>query len=186
MRILMMAGLLALAAACTPPAAEEAEHMSAGCDARAAAPWQGGAATYSVEATTSGPDCARAVATIVLRNSSGVPIYAEAHLAEDIMVLAPAHDPAAMQTALQQWVTYDNHTMASTSALPDWPANATSPQNGEFPFYPEQGYDRASYMTLRQNNLPLFCYVQGMESMACLALGGADEVTKVGVQSFPG
>ncbi len=186
MRILMMAGLLALAAACTPPATEEAEQMSAGCDARAAAPWQAGDATYSVEATTTGPDCTRAVATIVLRNSSGAPVYAEAHLSKDVMVLAPARDPAAMQTALQEWVTYNNHTMTTTSALPDWPANASAPQNGEFPFYPEEGATRESYMALRQQNLPLFCYVQGMESMACLALSGADEVTKVGVQSFPG
>jgi hypothetical protein len=114
-----------------------------------------------------------------------VPVYADAHLAGDIMMLAPAHDTAAMQTALQEWVTFDNHTMASTSALPDWPANATGPQNGEFPFYPEQAYDRDSYMRVRASGLPLFCYVQGMESQACLALADG-EFSKVGVQSFPG
>jgi len=64
MRMLMMVGVLALVAACTPPATQEAEHMSAGCDARATAPWQAGDAAFSVEATATGPDCARAVATI--------------------------------------------------------------------------------------------------------------------------
>ncbi len=75
--------------------------------------------------------------------------------------------------------------MQTSAALPDWPANADGPQSGEFPFYPEAGYDRESYMTLRANDLPLFCYVQGMESMGCLAAADG-EVTKIGVQSFPG
>lgn len=184
MRLLMVAGVAVLAAACSQPA-EEAEHMSAGCEARAAQPWQGAGATYSVEATTTGPDCERAVATLVIRDSSGTPVYSEAHMAEDIMMLAPARDTAAMQTALQEWVTFDNHTMATTSALPDWPNGATGPQSGEFPFYPEEAYDRDSYMRLRENNLPLLCYVQGMESQACLALADG-EFSKVGVQTFPG
>jgi len=33
--------------------------------------------------------------------------------------------------------------------------------------------------------VPVFCYVQGMESMACVALQNG-EMTKVGVQTFPG
>jgi hypothetical protein len=181
MRIILAAAILV--AACTP--AQEREQMSSGCVVRATHPWEGAGMTYSVEATATGPDCQRAVATLIIRDSSGVPVYADAHLAGDIMMLAPAHDTAAMQTALQEWVTFDNHTMASTSALPDWPANATGPQNGEFPFYPEQAYDRDSYMRVRANGLPLFCYVQGMESQACLALADG-EFSKVGVQSFPG
>ena len=102
------------------------------------------------------------------------------------MVLAPARDPEAMREVLAEWIDpASNTTLQTSSALPEWPANAQAPQNGEFPFYPEEGYDRAAYNTLRANNLPLLCYVQGMESVACLALGDG-ELTKIGVQTFPG
>jgi hypothetical protein len=183
MRIVLTVALLALAAACSP--AEEGGQMSAGCDARATASWAAGETPLSVEADTVGPDCQRAVATLVVRDGSGVPLYAEAHLARNLMTLAPARDPAAMQTALDQWVT-PGSTMISTSALPDWTANARGPESGEFPFYPEPDFDRESYLTLRRNDLPLFCYVQGMESMACLVFSGEGEVSKIGVQTFPG
>ena len=86
---------------------------------------------------------------------------------------------------LAEWVT-PGSTMISTSALPEWPANAQAPESGEFPFYPEEGYDREAYNALRTNNLPLYCYVQGMESLACIAFSGEGEVSKIGVQSFPG
>jgi hypothetical protein len=32
----------------------------------------------------------------------------------------------------------------------------------------------------------VFCYVQGMESMACIGLSKDGQMTKIGVQSFPG
>ena len=59
------------------------------------------------------------------------------------------------------------------------------PRSGEFPFYPEPYYDRSGYEVLRQSDVPLFCYVQGMESIACVALENG-RMEKVGVQSFPG
>jgi hypothetical protein len=101
------------------------------------------------------------------------------------MPLAGARTSAEMEAALADWINSSNSTMATTSALPDWPENASGPQNGEFPFYADAAYDRAAYMTLRQSDAPLFCYVQGMESMACLALAGGT-LDKVGVQAFPG
>jgi hypothetical protein len=184
MRRVLTVALVALAAACAP--AEEAESMSAGCDARAATTWAARETTFSIEATTTGPDCARAVATLIVRDSSGVPVYTQSYATEHVMVLADARDTGAMQVALQGWTNPAANTIIQTSAaLPDWPANADGPQGGEFPFYPEEGYDRESYMTLRANDLPLFCYVQGMESQACLAAADG-EVTKIGVQTFPG
>ncbi len=102
------------------------------------------------------------------------------------MTLAEATTPALMQTALAQWIDpASNTTMQTSSALPEWPANADGPQNGEFPFYVEEGYTRELYNEIRNANLPLYCFVQGMESSRCLALrNGALE--SVGVQSFPG
>lgn len=184
MRSVLIVGALALAA-CSPPS-EQTGALAPGCDARAQNAWVASDERYSVEATSAGPDCVRAVATIVVRDGSGVPLYAEAHLAQHVMVLAPATDADSMQSALREWADpANNTTMTTTSALPDWPANAIAPASGEFPFYPEAHFDRESYTALRQADVPLLCYVQGMESMACLALRDG-QLEKVGVQAFPG
>ncbi|ANP45334.1 hypothetical protein [Candidatus Viadribacter manganicus] len=187
MRVFLIAGLAALAVAACTPAEEEHGALSEGCDARGVAIWNTPAdPNASIEAITTGPDCARAVATLIIRNGSGEPIYSETHIPSQVMTLAQASTPAAMQTALQEWVDpASNTTMPTSSALPEWPANADSPQNGEFPFYPAEGASRESYNQVRDANVPLFCYVQGMESLNCLALrDGALE--SVGLQSFPG
>lgn len=186
MRLAILGGLAAIAAAaCTP--IEEQEVMSAGCDARATAQWSTEAdPNASIEAVTAGPDCARAVATLVIRNGSGDPLYATTHMPSQVMTLAQAETTNAMQTALQEWIDpASNTTMPTSSALPEWPANADSPQNGEFPFYPAEGVTRELYNQVRDANVPMYCYVQGMESLNCLALrDGALE--SIGVQSFPG
>ncbi|OQW60672.1 MAG: hypothetical protein A4S17_10340 [Proteobacteria bacterium HN_bin10] len=185
MRVFAIAALAALVVACQP--AEERDVMSAGCEARAAAQWSTEAdPNASVEAITTGPDCARAIATLIIRNGSGEPLYAMTYNPSQVMTLAQAGDAAAMQAALAEWIDPGaNTTMQTSSALPEWPENAMSPLGGEFPFYPEEGYGRENYAEVRAANAPLYCYVQGMESMACLALReGALEL--VGVQTFPG
>lgn len=133
-----------------------------------------------------GADCAKAVATIVIRDVQGNALWAQAYSTEHVMVLAPAHDSAAMRIALSEWIDpAGDTTLQTTSALPEWPANAESPQNGEFPFYLDEGTTREDYNAVRDANAPMYCYVQGMESLACLALrdGG---LQSVGVQTFPG
>ncbi len=180
MRLVLIAAAATLAAACTP--AEEVDVMSAGCDARAVGSWNAGEATYSLEATSAGPDCERAVATLIVRDSSGVPIFAEAHLAQHVMMLSHADDTAAMEAALGEWTDVQSQTSAQ---LPEWAANADSPVSGEFPFYPHEGIDRAQYEAVRASNAPMLCYVQGMESLNCMVLeeGG---FASIGLQSFPG
>lgn len=192
MRILMIAGVLALAAGCTRidekqagPAAQAAAER--GCEAVEVKPWRPLSGTeFTVEAISSGPDCARAVAALAVRDVQGNVLWAEAAPSMHIMVLAQAHDLAAMRTSLAEWADASNNTtMQTTAALPDWPQGSDGPVSGEFPFYVEPGYDRDSYLQLRQSNVPLFCYVQGMESMGCLALQNGS-LNKIGVQSFPG
>lgn len=183
MRVLLLAACAAFVAACS--SAEEVDVMSEGCDARGFSQWAAGAETFSIEATTVGPDCARAVATLVVRNSSGEPIYADVRVANHVMTLASVQDPATMQTALTEWVDTSNAAMVSTSALPEWAANAEAPSSGEFPFYPEEGHTRESYAALRAANYPMFCYVQGMESLACITFGDGG-IERIGVQTFPG
>ena len=185
----IVAGATLLLMACSPAAttteASSSQPAANGCAASANGPWQGGRDVFVVEASTEGADCASANATIVVKDPQGHELIHETYPAAQVMVLAQAHDVAAMNAALAQWVVWDNHTMSSTSALPAWPANVSGPQNGEFPFTPEEAMTRAAYTTLRSHNVPLFCYVQGMESQACYAWEGG-HFTKVGVQSFPG
>lgn len=162
--------------------------MSEGCDARAVSQWAAGDTTLSIEASTAGPDCARAVATLVVRNASGEPIYADTHVTAHVMTLAGAADPAAMQTALTEWVDTSNPSFVNTGALPEWAANAELPSAGEFPFYPEGSADessRESWAALRAAAYPIFCYVQGMESLACVIYGDGG-IELLGVQTFPG
>jgi hypothetical protein len=157
-----------------------------GCVVTATAPWRpAGAGAFEVSASSAGPDCAHAVATIAIRDAAGQVLWAEAAPTAQLFGLADAHDNAAMQTALANWIESSNHTIAATSALPDWPQGAEAPQSGEFPFYPEQDLPRDEYLALRARNAPVFCYVQGMESQACVALDNG-AIRKIGVQTFPG
>ena len=86
---------------------------------------------------------------------------------------------------MREWIAPANNSMQTTAALPAWPENAESPAAGEFPFHVAEGWDRTAYESIRAADRPLLCYVQGMESMGCLAAADG-EVTKIGVQSFPG
>lgn len=185
MRMVVLGLAAALALGCTPAQEQEEGALAAGCDARAAYAWAAGAQTLSVEAVSFGPDCARAVATLVMRDASGDPLFIDSYLARHVMVLAGAEGQAAMQTALGEWLDASNPAMPTSAALPDWPANAQAPVSGEFPFYPSEGLDRAGYIALRAANAPLYCFVQGMESLRCVAYEG-EGVTDVGVQLFPG
>lgn len=183
MRFFVLAGALALAASCAPAA----QSADAGCAVSVSTPWRPLSGTeFSIEASTMGTDCAKAVATIVVRNVQGDALWAQAYSTEHVMLLAPAQDPAAMRIALAEWIAPEsNTTLQMTGGLPEWPANADSPQNGEFPFYPDEGTTREDYNAVRDANTPMYCYVQGMESLACVALrDGA--LQSVGVQTFPG
>ena len=183
MRGLMIVGILALAlGGCLQ---QINERVGERCEVTASKPWTPVAGTeMTVEAGTLGADCEHAVATIVIRDHSGV-AYAQAYPTTQVMNLAQARDSREMRTALGEWIESANHMMDTTSALPDWPEGAEAPQNGEFPFYVAEGFTRETYMALRARNVPVFCYVQGMESQKCLALeDGA--LSEIGVQSFPG
>jgi hypothetical protein len=105
MRTFLITGLAALAVSACTPAEEQHGALSEGCGARATATWNTPAdPNASIEAITTGPDCARAVATLIIRNGSGAPIYSETHIPSQVMTLAEASAPAAMQTALQEWI----------------------------------------------------------------------------------
>lgn len=188
MRVWIVGALALALAACGDGGSGEPEvQVSAAgeCAVRATHPWNAGGITLSVEALTTGPDCALATATLTIRNPAGRSLWAEEYPSARVMGLADATTPTAMEAALTEWIGAGNTTIPNSSALPDWPEGDQFPPNGEFPFYPEEGVTRAEYMALRSRSAPLYCFVQGMESLACLAYENG-ELNKVGAQTFPG
>jgi hypothetical protein len=173
-------------AACGELAQTASEPAQAVCAARAAAPWRPlRGMEFQVSAEAVGPTCGAASATLSIADASGRALYRETLPAAQIMTLAYSEDEQAMQAALSEWIDPTNSSLRTSSELPVWRAEAEQPVLGEFPFYPEIAFGREAYAALRARDAPLFCFVQGMESLACLALEG-DALTKVGVQTFPG
>jgi hypothetical protein len=139
---------------------------------------------YGAEAYSNGSACADAVVTIVVRAQRRV-LWTDAMPAAQLMTFVEAKTPAKMKAALVDWLDQP-HTFKSSADLPEWKKGAEAPEAGEFPFYPEAGVDRDTYMQIRSEKQAMFCYVQGMESMACVAIAKDGAATKVGLQTFPG
>ncbi len=181
MRLCIVAASALALVACTQEAAEQSTDVAEnGCWASASGAWEG----LHVEASANGADCAQAEATLTIRNAGGV-LWSETYPASEVMVLAGAESVEDMQRRLNEWVNPPGAARNSTGDLPVWAAGAQNPMSGEFPFYAEEGVDRARYETLRGADAPMFCFVQGMESEACLTLENG-RLTKIGAQSFPG
>jgi hypothetical protein len=157
------------------------------CSARASQIWTASSQKLTVESLADGPSCAQAVVVIVVRNSKGNALWVESSKASDIMIFSQgqAANTRSMAAVLKQWVTSDTR-LQQTSALPEWKKGADQPVAGEFPFYTSEGVSQDDYTQMRQAKLPMFCYVAGMESEACLVLAKDGTIVKIGSQSFPG
>jgi hypothetical protein len=183
MRILIVAASAMALTACGLNAVEPSQRAAEqnGCPAAASGAWEG----HQIEAWAHGADCVEAEATITIRNSAGDTAFSATHVASHVFTLAGAETVDDMQRRLNEWISPPGAARDSTGDLPEWPAGADSPAAGEFPFYVEEGVERTTYETLRARDAPMYCYVQGLESLACFALEDA-RLTKIGVQSFPG
>lgn len=185
MRVLIAAASVLALVACGQQAAEQKAAEAPvvaenGCPATASGTWQ----SLQVEAAANGATCADAQVTLTIRNGEQT-LWTDVHIASQVMVLAGAESVEDLQRRLNEWVSPPGASRNSTGDLPVWVANAPQPISGEFPFYPEEGVTRATYESIRGRDAPMFCYVQGMESEACVALENG-QITKIGVQSFPG
>ncbi|MDX2235369.1 MAG: hypothetical protein NW200_12800 [Hyphomonadaceae bacterium] len=172
------------------PALESTAGAGAGCAAEAAIDWAPrDAGPYQITARAAGETCGAGEASIAVKDATGKVLYSGAF---DVAVMtntifADAKTPETTKAALLAWIDPQSSAMETTRALPDWPAGAEQPQSGEFPFYPAEGLTRDAYLRLRAQDKPLYCFVQGGESMKCIALdAAANAMTDVGVQSFPG
>lgn len=188
MRVISVLALSVALACCAPEAAEGPRTAKAdeGCQAAAQAMWSTPAGPLALHAAATGPSCAQAVASLVVRSGSGDPVFAEIYPVESLFGFETAATAESMQQALAAWIAPDSSPLRSSVDLPPWRPGAEQPESGEFPFYPSEQYaDPSAYEALRAQGLPIFCYPQGRESMACLVLrDGALE--SVGLQTFPG
>lgn len=179
--IILTAAVLTSAAA-----SKELPPILRGCSASATVAWAPlRGRSYPTEAFANGKACGTAVVTIVVRAPDGTVLWADARPAAELMTFVEAKTPSKMKAALAEWLT-QQHMFKSTADLPVWKKGAEAPEAGEFPFYPDVGVDRDSYEQLRAAKRPVFCYVQGMESMACLSLSADGQIEKIGLQLFPG
>ena len=156
-----------------------------GCDAGAWAPWAvPRLGVHRTEAFSHGGNCANAVVMIVVRGPNGAPLWSDSMPSAQLMTFAGIKSPREMPQALGEWLR-QSHLFKSSADLPPWKKGETAPTSGEFAFYPDASIDRDAYEKTRSARVPVFCYVQGMESLACVVLedGG---MTKLGLQTFPG
>lgn len=157
-----------------------------GCNATVTRTWSPVTGrAYRTEAYANGSNCAQAVVTIAVRGADGVAMWSDAAPAQRVMTFSSVKTRAQMVQALGEWLAQDN-MFKTTADLPPWLEGEDAPQSGEFPFYPEPGFDRETYEQVRAQKLSVFCYVQGMESLACLVVMRDGQMDKIGVQSFPG
>jgi hypothetical protein len=157
-----------------------------GCSAAAARIWTtAGGRSYRTEAFSNGGKCASAVVTIAVSGQDGTVLWTDAAPGAHVMTFAGVKTLDEMAKALGDWLSQD-HMFKTSADFPPWAPGDEVPKSGEFPFYPEAGVDRETYEQIRAQKLPVFCFVQGMESLACLTVTADGQIEKAGVQLFPG
>ena len=182
MRKLMFAaaGLAALLAA---PGAMASEKCNVAVDGT----WPEAGKGVTVEAFTNGAGCEKATAVLTIHDGTGSLVYNSVTSAEYAMMLTGKKTSAEMEAALKEWIDQKGSTLKTTADLPEWKDGAEQPMLGEFPFYPEEGIDRAAYEKYRADKSPLFCFVPGIESLACVMKDkDSGAIVPVGAQAFPG
>ncbi|MEQ1708054.1 MAG: hypothetical protein ABL864_06965 [Terricaulis sp.] len=174
------AALALILAACAPPqpqapaAAVATTRTYAGCTAQSSHDWSAvGSQYYVVEAEATGETCASASATLRIKSRGGVVLFERAYQIADVpLAFNPGNDQTGLRADLEAW-TQNAAETPTADTLPAWPAGAARP-----PYF-QPAVRRGPYEAARGAQGPLFCYPDGAESNACLALAG-DHATFLG------
>jgi hypothetical protein len=152
-------------AAANPP--ETPRQAQAGCNAEASRDWAAaGSQYYVIEAEASGPTCGAAVATIRIASRDGDVLFARDYPVAAAPTAFEANSgQTALRTDIEAWISNTAET-PTADWLPAWPAGRERPPN----FQP--AVNRARYEAARGAQGPLFCYPDGADSNACVALAG--------------
>ena len=167
---------LGLLAGCSPPAqdaparaqAEIPAVISGGCNMQASRDWSAvGSQYYVIEAEAQGEACRDAIVTMRIESREGETLFTRQYEAAQIpLAFNPNSDQTGMRAELEAWIVNSSETERA-SELPAWPARAERPPY----FQPE--VSRNQYEAARGAEAPLFCYPDGAESNACIAMAGA-------------
>jgi hypothetical protein len=163
------------------------------CDARVSQVWNADAThKFTLEAVSSGPNCAKAVVVLVVRDIKGEVQWTMVRLAKYVATFGSeqTRNGKDMPAALTDWLDIGLQSKQKTMAeLPDWKKAADGPADdppSEFPFTVSDELNRETYLAWRKAKLPFLCFVQGMESLICITVTDQGNVAEVGIQSFPG
>jgi hypothetical protein len=163
------------------------------CAASASMAWTGSKRPgLSLQAYAVGETCSKAVLVLAVADAKGKPLWATSRLAEfDAMFQDPSvATPAGMTATLKDWLDTGLKTSPKTSALlPAWHAGQDNPllnPGEEFGFYAAPDLSQEFYEEMRAKKLPVFCFVQGMESESCFIADPDGNITEFGGRTFPG
>lgn len=181
--------LLALVlAACTPPDAQKGEDTTAdasttgtpvrqdGCNAQFSRDWSAvGSQYYVIEAEAHGDTCATGTATMRLKSREGAVLFERSYPTIQVpLAFNPNSDQTGLREEIEGW-TQNTAETPTADWLPAWPSGAARPPG----FTPAQGIARNRYEQFRGAQGPVFCFPDGNESNACVALQG-DTATLLG------
>lgn len=161
-------------AACSPQQQQQAQAAEqpvapapAGCRAETSRDWSAvGSQYYVIEAQAQGDSCLTASATMRIETVEGAVLFEKVYeVAHVPLAFNPNNDQTGLRADLEAW-TQNTAETATADTLPAWPAGAERPPG----FQPT--VSRARYEQARGNQGPLFCYPDGAESNACVAMAG--------------
>jgi hypothetical protein len=173
-------------AACSPPQADEAKvedvaatapiGQPAGCFAEASRDWSAvGSQYYVIEAEARGASCPEATATIRITSQQGATLFERSYpTAQVSLAFNPNSDQTGLRNELEEW-TVNTAEPPTADTLPAWQSGAQKPPG----FQPASGVTRNTYEGARGAQGPLFCFPDGGESNACVAMAG-DRATLLG------
>ena len=173
-----------------------ASNANADCNLTISKKWNvGRSLPYSIQASSIGFDCKLAVALLVIRDEKGEVVYTYAGATRDNGIFGslaekPATNLKFMRVALTEWLRAGLSSKKNSLAkfLP-WKKDAAGPTEtppAEFPFMLNSDISREIYEEWRKQDLPVLCFVQGIESERCVVLTKENTVSELGIQSFPG
>jgi hypothetical protein len=143
------------------------------CTGDASRDWSAvGSQYYLIEATLSGDGCDNATATLRIRSREGALLFERAYPMSSLTLAFNVYNRINVTGDLEAW-TANTAEVETANWLPAWPSGAPRPPG----FQP--AVSRGTYEAARGNQGPLFCYPDGGESNACVAMAG-DRATYLG------
>ena len=179
-----LAFVAVLLTACSPPAQQKNEAgattasipapITAGCSAQTSHDWSAvGSQYYIIEAEAEGATCGEAIATMRIESRDGAVLFTRDYPIREVpLAFNPNGNQTTLRSDIESWAQ-NTAEPPTADTLPAWPAGAQRPPG----FEPAVARNR--YEAARGAQGPLFCYPDGAESNACIAMAG-DTATYLG------